>query len=86
MSSRGSISFSRGVSVDTRSSVDSPVCMKQEDGTIHDIHCDSVEGAEVTVLTFARAKDMVEGDTGYSLCTACLGSDEFLRVIKSDDR
>lgn len=84
MSSRGSLTFSRGVSVDTRSDVDSPVCMKKEDGSIHDIHCDAVEGAEVTVIPFHELKDYVGEDTGYSLCTSCLGSDEFLRVVKGD--
>lgn len=86
MSSRGSISFSRGVSVDTRTSVDSPICMKHQDGTLHDVHCDAVAGEEVTVIPFNEAKDMVGEDTGHSLCTSCLGSDEFLRVIKGDDR
>lgn len=84
MSGRGSLSINRGTTVNTHSDVDSPICVKKVDGTLHDIHCKSVVNAEVIVKTFREARDMIGEDTGWSICTDCLGSDEFQRIFLSD--
>lgn len=84
MSGRGSLTVNRGTSVDTRSDVDSPICIKKADGSVHDVHCEEVYGEDVTVQPFHVAADLIGPETGYSLCTACLGSEAFRRVLEGE--
>lgn len=78
--------MTRGYSVDTRASLDSPVCKYKNEYreiVFHDIHCRAVREERVRVTPVRQMKRIIER-TDAKICAACLGSEEFREDFFND--